>query len=479
MKKLILALLFVSLISAISISNWETDKPSYEPGDSGYITLHISLTHNLVKGERLIRFNYVRIQSYSSIMNIDKTLGDMDQNDITVAIPFKVPAGANEGIYSITIDVSGIAEIESYGKTKEEIDTASTIIPLKVVKQPVITLSVEPKTLGKSGSLTLHVCNEKGIARNVEITSENLHIEGGLAFVDELVDCKDLNIDYDASSLNEGTNQVLFTITYKDFVGDEHVNSLTIPLTISKDETHFVLRQEGVIKHKTNDKLYLYIQNKGQRADDVRIKCLGDISFLSSNEIDVGTLKKGESKEVEVEAYTSLLPGVSKVSFLVTWKEEGKLKEEVVEVPITVESEDSIEVYLEANPVPLIKGKESTLSVVVANKASYSMSGVSVSIDSDAFEVFEVEKRRFIGSLESDDFSSQQFRIKVKDSAKEEDIVNITIHYKDPSGKEHVKKVEIPINVKEGLQKEEFPIIEVLIGIAVIGAIYFIYRKRK
>ncbi len=478
MKRLVFALFLTGLLAAISISSWETDKDSYEPGDSGFITLHISLTHNLATGERLIRFNYVRIQSTSSIVNIDKVLGDMDENEITVSIPFSISNDINEGIYSITVDVSGIAEIESYGKTKEEIDTASTLIPLKVVKQPVITLSVEPRTLGKSGSLTLHVCNKKGIARNVEITSENLHIEGGLAFINELRGCRNMSVDYDASGLNEGVNQVSFTITYKDFVGDEHVSSLTIPITISKDETHFVLRQEGVIKHKTNDKLYLYIQNKGQRADDVRIKALGDISFLSSNEIDAGTLEKGEEKEVEVEAYTSLLPGVNKVSFLITWKEEGKLKEETVEVPITVESEDSIEVYLEANPVPLIKGKESTLSVVVANKASYSMSGVSVSIDSNAFEVLEVEKRRFIGSLESDDFSSQQFRIRIKNSAKDEDIVNITIHYKDPSGKEHVKKVEIPINVKESEQKD-YPVVEVLVGIAVIGVIYFVYRKRK
>ncbi len=472
MKRIILVLLLIMVSYSISITSWSTDKPSYEPGDSGYITLNINLIPTLKQGETFVRYQSVNIKSYSALLNIDTTLGNMDKNTITVSIPFNV-GDIHDGIYGINIQVSGLMELND-GTTK--FDTSKTIIPVKIVREPVFKITLDSYNLHKKGSLTLNLCSLKGRAKSITITS-SLNFDSGLIYIDEInaSQCVEKTITYNAEMLNEGDQNIVFTINYKNNVGDKEKTTITIPVTLSKDDSRFSIKQENYILHKQNSVLKLDIENLGNNAENVRIYAPGEISFLTGTEYNIGELPSHVKKTFEIPVYSTLNPGITKETFIIKWKEDGKDKEENIVIPINVHSKDSISVYLEANPLPLTINKKATLSVVTANKASYSMSAVSVSIDSDGLQILEVDNKKFIGSLDDDDFSSQQFSILPTKTGKIN--VTVTVHYKDPSGKELTKKFIKEINVYD--QKEEsnmLPYIVVLI-VVIIG-IYVWWRKK-
>jgi LPXTG-motif cell wall-anchored protein len=104
---------------------------------------------------------------------------------------------------------------------------------------------------------------------------------------------------------------------------------------------------------------------------------------------------------------------------------------------------------------------------------------VSVSINSNSFDILDVEKRKFIGSINSDDFSSQQFKVQISHSPPANSSVEITVSFKDPSGIEHTKTTDVPINIKAAAQQGDGGLLAI-IGIAiVVAAAYLLLRKRK
>jgi hypothetical protein len=481
MKKLCMLFVLAALMVAsfgITITSWSTDKASYEPGDSGYATLNVAMTTNLASGETLSGFSAVTITSYSSFTDYYQNLGTISGGSTILTVPITIGANTQEGIYTVPATVSGVAKIDESGTKSDKIDSGVAAVIVKVVSKPVITLEASPKSIGKSGTIGLTVCAKKGSPKNIEISSQ-LYLNGGRIYISSVSNCTTVNAEYDSSGLNEGTGNIAFNLSYSDTLGGRYSETVYIPMSISKEAGRFVISQTGTITNRKSGALAFTVENKGEAAQDIRITPGSSITLTKSSEIEAGDMASGQKESFSEMTYTSLDPGVNVVNFTVRWKENGQEKSDTIGVPISVGSDDPIEIYMEANPSPLTAGGEHTLSVVVANKASYEMDGVSVSIDSNSFDVLDVEKRKFIGSINNDDFSSQQFKIRVAGSPPANSSVEITVSFKDPSGVEHVKTTEVPINIKAAERSGDGGML-MIIGIAVVAvAAYLLFRKRK
>jgi|GEM_PF-5143394 len=464
--------------SAITITSWTTDKASYEQGDSGYITLNVAMSTGLNTGETITKFKSVSAQSYSSFTDYYQTFGEMAQGNTMITIPMKVGATEPEGIYTVPAGVSGIVTIGKGGATSDSMDSGVASVIIKVVSKPLITIEASQKNIGKKGTIGLTICAKKGAPRNIQVTS-SLYLEGGKIFLSGLNNCTTVNASYDASGLSEGTSNIAFNLSYADTLGGTYSETAYIPMTISKEASRFIISQNGVITHRKDSAMSFVIENKGEFAEDLRIAPDASITLTKSSEIEAGNMTKGQKEAFSETVYTSLEPGVNVVNFTVHWKENGQDKSDEISVPITVESEDSMDIYMEANPSPLVAGQEHTISVIVANKASYSMDGVSVSIGSNSFDVLDVEKRKFIGSINNDDFSSQQFKVRIAGSPPADSSVNITVNFKDPSGIEHTKTAEVPINIKAAEQQGDGGMLAVIGIIVVAAAAYLVFRKKE
>ena len=481
-KMLVCLLLAICMGSfAITITSWSTDKGSYEPGDSGYITVNVYMAHGLASGETLKGFKATRVESYSQITDYLQDIGDMSLSTVVVNVPLRISDSTKESLYAVPIKITAVARVESAsGGVSDSIDTTTASIPVKVVTKPVVTLDAAPKSIGKSGNMTLNVCSLRGSAKEVSIVS-SLYLDGGKIYLKEVNgSCARVDAAYDASNMAEGANTVSFNISYKDAIGDQYSTLVSMPMTVSREISRFIINQNAAIGHKRNSNLRLTIENKGSAAEDVRISPGLELSLVTKSEIDIGDMENGGRRDISETVYTSIEPGVKSMAFTISWKENGQSKTETVNVPISVESEDSLDIYLEANPSPLKFGQEHTVSIIVANKASYSISGVSVAIESDSFEVLDVEKRKFIGSINSDDFSSQQFKIRVKASdGSGDNALRVSIQFKDPSGKDHSKEREISVNIRDGTVKEDNSLMYVAGAAIAIVAIYLLTRRKK
>ncbi|RME79237.1 MAG: hypothetical protein D6769_02990 [Methanobacteriota archaeon] len=483
MKKGIMAL-FVLLLSVsyltygITVSSYSTDKVSYEPGDQGVLNLNISFDYPVSSTETLVGFESVYVKASSPIATKTINIGKISKGTMAVSIPLNIDKEAKEGIYSISLEIGGSALVEKGSTTNSKVATTRTSIPVKVVKTPSMTVELNPKEINKEGKTSMVVCAENGIARDVYVSSTTLSLEGGKAFLGDVDGCKEKNVSYDASLLNEGVNTVSFVVDYKDRIGGDHSVSISLPITVSKQSTRFTIVQDGEITHKEEEKLKLVLENRGSRASDVRIKADENLVFPGISELYIGEIGVGEKKSIAVNAYTTLSPGKNPVKFTINWKEEGKEKSTEVSVPISVKAGNAIGVFLEATPLPLRKKGEHSLSVVVANKASYRISGVSVAISSDAFDVLDIQKERFIGSLEPDDFSSQQFKIKVKDVNNGK--ANVSVKYSDPSGKTYTLTKEFELSIEEPEKGKQDLLLPIVAVIAVgAGGWYYLKGKKK
>jgi hypothetical protein len=481
MKKLCMLFVLATLAMAsfgITITSWSTDKASYEPGDSGYVALNVAMTTNLASDETLSGFSAVTVTSYSSFTDYYQNLGTISGGSTIITVPMAIGANTPEGIFTVPVTVSGVARIDENGAKSDKLDSGVAAVTVKVVSKPVITLEASQKNVGKTGTIGLTVCARKGNPKNVEISSQ-LYLNGGRVFISSVSNCTTVNVDYDSSGLSEGTANIAFNLSYSDTLGGKYSEMAYIPMTISKEAGRFVISQSGAIANRKSDTLVFSVENKGEAIQDLRITPGSSITLTKSSEIEAGDLASGQKKSFSEAVYTSLEPGVNVANFTMSWKENGQEKSDTIGVPISVESDNPIDIYMEANPSPLTVGGEHTLSIVVANKASYGMDGVSVSIDSNSFDVLDVEKRKFIGSINDDDFSSQQFKIRVTGSPPANSYVNITVSFKDPSGVEHTKTAQVPINIKAAEGTGDGGLL-LVIGIAVVAvAAYLLFRKRK
>jgi uncharacterized membrane protein len=249
---------------------------------------------------------------------------------------------------------------------------------------------------------------------------------------------------------------------------------------VKNEKLDLRFNQLSSITTREDGTLSLEVENNGEDIKDVRIS-FTDASFKLTDvsEIKVGDLTSNEKTTISANVLPTLTPGLNLVSAKVTWVEKDVSKEQTMNIPITITSDSDIAVYLESKPSPLTSGVEHTISVLVSNIGSYSIDNVDVGLNSDAFDLVDITPRQYIGSLEQDDFSTVQFKVRMKNVGGEAPI-SINVKYRDASGDWVTKAITQSANVTSPVSNGNGTLLlgGFVVLVVVILIWYFKFRKK-
>ncbi|MGB9719683.1 MAG: COG1361 S-layer family protein [Candidatus Anstonellales archaeon] len=478
MKKLFVLFLVFGMALGLSISSVSTDKTSYAPGDTGYISIVLTNADTASVDDITLQASAGgNIALGTTVL----TIGDLGPaSSTTINIPIAVSKTATSGMYFVRVEATG--SITSV--TPIELKRTESVAAVKVVKSPVLSISMDETELEKETAVVLTLCNEGGNARDVIVTLDgNIGFAGADSiFIGDVgQECKKINANLDAKRAEDGSNTLQLNLRYKNELGEDKSEEKEIGVVVNKREGDFSIEQTNIMQTKTETVLGLVITNAGNDARNVKISFADDsIRLVGKNKIYAGNIAKGEQKEIETDVYVNAEPGITSVNVSIEWEENGEKKEDVITVPIKVKSDADVGIYIEAKPAPLRANGEHTLSITVANLGSYAISSVSITLQSDVFELQEAQAEKYIGGLGYDDFSSEQFKVKVNNVKPGSYPLNITVVYRDYSGEWVTKSVETSVLIEGAIQEGgNNTALLVVIGLVVIVAAYYFLKMRK
>lgn len=489
MKKIIwllaFAMLFGNLFAGLSLG-YSVTPTTVNPGGSGVVALTISNPSSTTT--TVYKLNAVSLSIYSSALSsTDKfTVGDLDVGASTViSIPFTVKPTTKSGIYIMEIRVSGYtASTTSSGTSSTQLNYQTITVPVNVANSPILVLSSDKTVVKELEPIKLNISNNGGPASRIQvkINSSDFAIDGkNELYVDKIDNSAELGFILDSRDSDDGVQDVIFSLQYQNELGTSISELKTLRITVKKDKLDLDFLQKSDIITRKDSVLKMFITNTGVEIDDVRLSFSSDsIQMKEVSEVKLGDLLPNSKNEISIPIFTSLSPGVNYVDFNFKYVEKGVEKEKSISVPLTVTSDADVSVYLDAKPTPLAIGQEHTLSILVSNLGSYEISNVDVAIASNIFSSLDVQDKAYIGGLDKDDFSTVQFKIKVKDVAPGPYPLETIVNYRDKSGEWKSKLIttEIMINVPASQSNGSGIYLLLFAVLIVIGVWYFKFRGK-
>ena len=479
-------MLFGLSFAGLSISEYTVTPSVVGPGDSGVLVITVSngaLTDTVT--------NVVINVKSTSGLGIDRSfvVGDLEaSSSVMISIPFTVATDATDGYYTVDVRATGRTEEYYLGsdnqlKSKTSSFEKSASIPVAVVNEPVITVALSEESIEDITEETFTFTNSGGSAKNVRVTILNEGIgflNQDQIYVSELSNSDSVSTTLDARGAEEGATKLQLSLTYQNALGTQINETKEIPITVKKEEGDFVFTQNAPVVTGKNENLQLTITNEGKPMTDVRFTFAdSEVRLRGINEVKVGDLASGESKSITVPIVADLEPGTQNAELDLKWVESGEHRLGSVTIPLEVISDANVGVFLEAKPAPLQAGQEHTISVTVSNLGSHNIEGTTVELGSEAMELLTIQPQQYIGGLDSDDFSSVQYKVLVKDVAPGTYPATVSVSFRDASGQWDTITKEIVIAVVEP-PAAEGSIVPMAIGaIIIIGVLYWWFKKRK
>lgn len=484
---LVLALMIGNIFAGMTLSTYTVSPTTVRPGSNGVISLTVSNpSTSTTVGNKVYSISLSIYPPGSLSMSTSKiSVGDLDISSSTVvSIPFSVKSNAPAGVYVVEIRATGFTAVgtESISQATQT-NYQSTTIPISVVNSPILSLSSNKEVVGDIEPVTLTINNNGGTANRVRISmnSTNFALLGqDEAFVETVEKEGKVNITLDSRSATDGANDVYFTFRYDDELGNSIVEKKSVRLTVKKEKLDLKFIQKSEVVTNKDSTLKLVVENTGKMLEDVRVSFGSDsITLKDASEFKLGNIAQDGKIEISLPVYTTLTPGTNYLDFKVKYIEKEVEKEQTISVPVTITSDADVSIYLDAKPAPLAVGQEHTLSVLVSNLGSYSISNVDVGMNSPAFESLDVHELEYIGGLDKDDFSSVQFKIKVIATQPGTYPLNVSVRYRDSSGEWKAKDIIDNVTIHQNQSNNGSNWIYLVIGLAVIGIAVWYFKFRK
>lgn len=423
----------------------------------------------------------------------------------SVTLPFSVPANANAGIYSLAVKFSWLNSTGTFYK--------SIYVPITVANPAVFSAEALNRTIFTTGdfNVAIRIKNSGGSAMNTRVlvnstqflqTGETPLMIGNIKSgeSEEFV----LGVTL-ASNVTSGAYSLPLAITYYDESGVELSTQINPRMEVKRTSANIDLALSGAQSFAPGHEvpLKLTVENNGdQDAYDVRIGIAGssDLSSLSSSDYDsvltalggtyvsVGTIPTGSSKQAILMAgVNDLNAGFYRQYFVIKAKDSNgdSLADELAPIGINVEGLTAVEVFVSSKPAPISTNAQHTLSVLVSNIGTSPIKALIVKISGDEFfELLEAQDEQFIGGLIEDDFSTVQYKVRVKDVAGGIYPLNVTTKFKDSYNRDIETSQIIQLKVNGPDADAQFAsliglIINLVIVIGIIGAIYWWFKLRK
>lgn len=479
-------LAFGMAFAGLSISGYSVEPEVIEPGGSGVLELTLSNGATTDTVENVV----VYVSSNSALgINRNFPVGDLEAaSSVVVSVPFESSPTMESGYYTIEVRAVGRTQeyyLDSEGNFKSKTETfeKTSSIPVQVVEQPVISVALSEESVEDLTEETFIFSNEGGPARRLKVTILNDGI--GFLNMDQLYlpalqESQDVSVTLDARGASAGATKLQLYLEYQNELGTTMNQTKEIPITVKKAEGNFVFVQSTPIVTGADENLTLTLTNEGNAVSDLRFSFGGeDVRLRGLNEYNAGDLERGESKFLSVPLVADLQPGTQNVVLSLKWVESGEDRTGTVTVPVQVISDANVGVFLEAKPAPLQAGGEHTISVTVSNLGSYDIEGTTVEFESDALTLLTIQPQQYIGGLESDDFSSVQYKVRVGYLEPGTYPAKVKVTFRDASGEWITIEKDADIAVVQPAQ-EEGSIFPALIGLIIIGGIlYWWFKKRK
>ena len=480
-------MVFGLAFAGLSISEYTLSPEVVEPGTSGVLQITVSNTGVQTDTVESVTITVSSVEA----LGIDRSfaVGDLESGaSVIVSLPFEAAEDIASGYYTVEVRTVGTGEdyyLDSGGdlKSKTESFEKRTSIPVQVVEQPVLSIALSEESIEDFTEETFTFTNEGGKAKKVKVTILNEGI-GFLnmdqLYINELDGSASVTATLDARGAQEGATKLQFQLVYQNSLGTEITETKSIPITVKKTEGDFVFVQQGTIVTGENENLQLKFTNEGKGVTNLRFTFQSDdVRLRGLNEFTVGDITSGETKSFTVPLIADLPPGTQNVVLSLTWEESGEDRMGTVTVPLEVISDSTVGVFLEAKPTPLTVGAEHTISVTVSNLGSYDIEGTTVELESEAFTLLTIQPQQFIGGLESDDFSSVQYKVRVNSLEPGTYPAKVLVTFRDESGAWVTLDEEVTIAINEPVQVEDSTM-TILLGLVVILVVlYWWFRMRK
>ncbi len=476
---LLVLILFGAAFAGISIDEYSLTKDIYKPGEPGVATVTVS---NPTGSERVTSITMTLSSSPELILSGSPKLADIDAGgSAIVSLPFKVKSDAKPGIYTIKAFFSGYKSQEAAGTSQISVNSIS--IPVTVVNEPELSYYVDTKVLEGLDEIELTITNNGGAAKNLKLsTPGDVSLYGAdKVYVGDLLDTETVKLLLDSRDVEEGTSNILITVSYQDELGFSHTEDVSIRMTIRDEKLDVRFIQQDGLSTRMEDTLILEVRNDGEEElEDVRLVFTDAMLKLKDvSELKFGDIKPGGSATASALVYTELSPGVNLLPAKVEWIEKDVQQEEERDVAVTVTSDADVSVFLEAKPLPLSAGGEHTISVLVSNLGTFSIENVDVAISSPALRSVDISDRQYIGGLQRDDFSTVQFLMQVNATGPGEYPVYLDINYRDLSGEWKNKKITQTITVHDGMQTEDSSPVTLILVVVVLAVVVWYFKFRK
>jgi len=226
--------------------------------------------------------------------------------------------------------------------------------------------------------------------------------------------------------------------------------------------------------------------------DDVRIKLAlpADFSFLDDvNQVKISRLESKESKNISFNVISSpsINEGIYDASLIVNYvsylgtnyANVGEDQQDNYTLGLIVKG--TPEIFAQIEKSGIYRGNDvGVVTIKFVNNGVGDAKFLTVELlESEGYEIISSNKD-YIGDLDSDDFESVDFRIKVNKERTTDLLLKIT--YKDSLNKDYSKEFKLPLEIREAKElgiktNGTSTTIIVIIIIAVIG--YLIYKKYK
>jgi len=484
MKRLLFILIFIGLIFApLSIDSYELSSSKLRPGQDGSIKITLkniqpSGVTTIVQSINNVNVYYTPTEGIEIKSTNPITMGTIQGGSTAiVTVPIKILPNTKGGIVVISFSIK-----------QENGDTQSLNVPVQILNPPILTVSTDKQTIGSTDVLNVTIKNNGGSANKlvVKLNSTDKFSFSGTdqIFVGDVKDSKTFSMPIDSRNADEGVNFIPLIFTYEQEGGDSTSEDKPISVTIKKEKADVVFTQEALIVTSIDGVLKLKVKNIGRPLIDFRVILEDEnIKAKETKEIKLGDFNTGDEKTISINIFADTKPGVQNTKIKLKWLEEDVEKEEEISVPIAVSSDADVGIFIDSKPSPLTSGGEHTLSVLISNIGSYRIENVEVSLEEgDILYILNAQKSQYIGKLESDDFSTVQYKVRIKNIPAGTHPLSVIVKYKDQSGIWIQKNVTSSIVIRpaeEAGKKNGNVLFYVIPTMLILAFAYWYFRKRK
>lgn len=219
-----------------------------------------------------------------------------------------------------------------------------------------------------------------------------------------------------------------------------------------------------------------------EMAGDVIISDPPFIPVAGTDEISLSRLTSGESNEFEfqLESYPDALASIHKIPVYMTYTDDsGEAHEKNSLIGLKVNSEPELDVRIDSSD--LTKNQRSgDVNFIVVNKDIVDAKLTDIQIgESDSFELLSTSNARYMGLIETDDFDTARFNMKVENGVEEVEFP-VTLTYRDNLNNEYEQEFLLTQTLAEGeTPGSSWIVITAIIVLLVVAAVYYKKRKKK